>query len=806
MSDVAVKAVDLRRLWLPFSLRWRVVLTLSTVVVSAFVVGAAFIYSEAVESRHAMAHRAVAAAVATATAVDREVAAAGYLLKGLSRSPALKAGDYRAFYDQLVETPRPQGSWFVLWSLDRQILNTLLPYETSLPTFAEASVEANINRIRERGLAISDRTMGPVAKQPTIAVHLRLDGADGEMIGFISTVLPEVRLNAVVREAQQPPGWTTAVLDRQLTPIAWSGSGADASVRDLPPGLRNRVLRSPEHGHFMAQAGGQDMLVAAHRSAATDYTTLTMVPGALANAPLNAALWNIGSAGVVLLLAGALAGLVLVRQVRPVEISAALTARRLRVAEARYRSLWFDTPESLFVVTVNEDGRFVFEGLNPAHERATGLTFEAVAGKEPEACLSPEAATAVLERYRHCVATGRPEIYDEVLDLPSGRRHWQTSLSPVRDPDTGRIVLLVGTARDVTHDREARARIEKSQRLLQATLDALSAHIAILDETGTIVAVNRAWTHFAEEGGCLAPEHGIGRNYLQVCKEAAASDRQLARVLRGLTSVLDGDSEVFKTAYRCDSRSFQMSIARFCDAGAVHVVVAHEDVSDLRSAQQDVRDIADRLLSLQEEERRRIAADLHDSTAQHIVAAGLGLMNVSEVARAAPGAEQAIGMVRASLDEAHKEIRTLSYLLYPPDLSRHGLAASLRRFVEGFTRRTGLQGRATVTPAVNRLPIEVQRTVLRVVQEALVNVHRHARATKIDVKVQLAATSLRLRVSDNGRGLEATAAAPDRAPALGVGIPGMQARISQFGGVLDINSNGRGTTVRASIPLPEPES
>src|SRR5688572_27945197 len=116
----------------------------------------------------------------------------------------------------------------------------------------------------------------------------------------------------------------------------------------------------------------------------------------------------------------------------------------------RHRSTWFDTPERLFIVTVHEERRFMFEGLNPANERATGLTFEAVAGKEPEACLSPEAAIAVIELYRHCAATGRPEIYDEVRVHPSGRRHWQTSLSPVRDPDTGRIVLLVGTARDVT--------------------------------------------------------------------------------------------------------------------------------------------------------------------------------------------------------------------------------------------------------------------------------------------------------------------------------------------------------------------
>jgi two-component system, NarL family, sensor kinase len=519
-----------------------------------------------------------------------------------------------------------------------------------------------------------------------------------------------------------------------------------------------------------------------------------MVPRALANAPVNAALWKIGSAGLALGLTGALAGLMMVRQVGPVETSAALTARRLRVAEARYRSLWLDTPESLFVVTVTESGRFVFEGLNPAHERATGLSFAAIAGKEPEECLPPASAAAVLERYRHCVAAGLPEIYDEVLDLPSGRRIWQTSLSPVRDPDTGRICLLVGTARDVTEDREARARIEQSRKLLQATLDALSAHIAILDGTGAIIAVNRAWHRFAEERGYRTPDHGVGRSYPEACRAGPPE------IAQGLDRVLGGESRTFRAGYECGERSFQVSMARFSYAGTAHVVVAHEDVTDLRSAQQDVRDIAERLLSLQEEERQRIAGDLHDSTAQHIVAAGLGLMNVSAVAGATPDVEEAIGTVRASLEEAHREIRTLSYLLYPPDLSRHGLAKTLRHFVAGFCRRTGLRGRATVSPAVDRLPVELQRAVLRVVQEALVNVHRHANATKVAVEVRLEEASLRLRVHDNGQGLPAAGGA-ELTPALGVGIPGMQARIRQFGGTLEIDGKGRGTSVRAVIPL-----
>ena len=182
--------------------------------------------------------------------------------------------------------------------------------------------------------------------------------------------------------------------------------------------------------------------------------------------------------------------------------------------------------------------------------------------------------------------------------------------------------------------------------------------------------------------------------------------------------------------------------------------------------------------------------------------AGLGLMNVSAVAGATPGIEDAIATVRTSLDEAHKEIRTLSYLLYPPHLSRHGLAATLRHFVEGFSSRTGLTGRATVSQGVDRLPVEVQRSVLRVVQESLVNVHRHAKATKVGIEVKLNGTALRLRVSDNGKGLGAANAAAGAKPALGVGIPGMQSRIRQFGGTLEVESGSRGTTVRPSFRLP----
>jgi hypothetical protein len=179
MAVVEVHAGGVRLRREPASLRWRVALTI------AFVVAAAFLYEEAVEDRHAIAHRAMAGAVAGSSAFDREIAATRFMLQGLSRSPALKSRDLRAFYDQMAETPRPEGSWFVLWGMNGQVLNTIRPFGTRLPTRAEIGGTGDgYARVRDRGLSISNRTMAPVVKVPTIAVHLRLDGADGEMWGM----------------------------------------------------------------------------------------------------------------------------------------------------------------------------------------------------------------------------------------------------------------------------------------------------------------------------------------------------------------------------------------------------------------------------------------------------------------------------------------------------------------------------------------------------------------------------------------------------------------------------------------------
>ena len=157
----------------------------------------------------------------------------------------------------------------------------------------------------------------------------------------------------------------------------------------------------------------------------------------------------------------------------------------------------------------------------------------------------------------------------------------------------------------------------------------------------------------------------------------------------------------------------------------------------MRAAQKALDDLSERLLHLQEEERQRIAIELHDSTCQHLVAIGLNLMNLRRRFPPAEDAERLLDDIEGSLDEAHRELRVFSYLLHPPYLEKDGLKATLVRFIEGFSRRTGLRSEVAIADAVDDLAILLQRSVLRVIQEALANVHRHADAGQVSVAIAI---------------------------------------------------------------------
>jgi two-component system, NarL family, sensor kinase len=552
MADASPSEITIQPRGYPPRLRGRVALTFTLVVVAASVVAAALLLSNAGNERQAIRDRALSTAVALSFGFDQEVAAVNYLLKGLSTSPALLSGDIKGFYDQMKATPVPDGSWLVLQDLEGQVANTIRPFGTRLPRHSEIpNSEEQIARIRDRGWTVSGRLIGPVTRSTLIALSLRIDGPDGRMKQFVTTILSEKRLAAILGDQTVPIEWTKAVYDRSFQPIVATGAGQEERDIPAPAVLRTRLADVGPNSTMNGVIEGVDergvaVLVAFRRSGATNWTTTVTVPLAIVEAPVRGVMWQMAGPTALLLLAGGLAALFTARQVE--------------------------------------------------------------------------------------------------------------------------------------------------------------------------------------------------------------------RPLQSLS----------------------------------HLVT---------KAESEVAQLSAQLLALQEEERQRIARELHDSTAQHIVAANLGLMRLTGEIRQNPTALTAIEEIGDLLDKALLELRVFTYLLHPPNLADEGLQATLREFIEGFADRTGLQAQVRMVNKTDDAPPDIQRSILRVVQEALANVHRHAGASRVHVSAKLVRDRLVVRVRDDGRGLP-PASGTAGGLRMGVGIPGMHARLRQFGGDLKIRSGPQGTSLLAYVPLP----
>jgi signal transduction histidine kinase len=538
-----------------FRIKRRVALAFAAIVVVACAIAAALVFSRAQTERQAVRDRALNAAIALSFGFDQEVAAGNALLRGLSSSPALRAGDARAFYDQLKGTPIPEGSWLILQDLEGQVVNTLRPFGAALPKHRDfPTYPETLNRVRERGWTVSGR-MSSLVKPGTsiIALSLRINDFDGVMTGFLTTILSQDHLGVILRDQKLPEEWTGGLYDRRFQPIVSERGSETTSLISMPDALRKHLANGSQNDTAEGFLEGVDergipVLVAYRSSGSTNWITTVAVPLSTVNAPVESVLWQMAGPAGLLLLASSLAALLTARQV-------------------------------------------------------------------------------------------------------------------------------------------------------EQPLKALS-----------------------------------------------------------------------------------------------HLVTA---------AKGEVTELSTQLLALQEDERQRIARELHDSTAQRIVAANLGLLRLERKVRHDPTALTVLDDIGKMLEGALTELRIFTYLLHPPNLASDGLVGTLREFIDGFAGRTGLRPTTRLSDAIDGAPPEIQRSILRVVQQALANVHRHAGASRVHVGARLAAGCLIVRISDDGRGIPASEVSAKR-PRLGVGIPGMHLRLQQFGGDLRIRTGADGTSLLAYVPLPEP--
>jgi signal transduction histidine kinase len=228
-----------------------------------------------------------------------------------------------------------------------------------------------------------------------------------------------------------------------------------------------------------------------------------------------------------------------------------------------------------------------------------------------------------------------------------------------------------------------------------------------------------------------------------------------------------------------------------------------ERTAELDIANHGLRELSARLMQLQDDERRRIARELHDSVGQTLAGLAMNIANVrAEINRVSETAT-VLNDSEALIQEMTREVRTISHLLHPPLLDEAGLTSALRWFIDGFSQRSKIQVDLLFPADFGRLNAELETTIFRVVQECLTNIHRHSGSEVAKVRITRSDENVKIEISDKGKGIPAAKQEEMEARgAPGVGIRGMRERLRQLGGHLEIRSDGKGTVVVASLPVP----
>jgi signal transduction histidine kinase/ActR/RegA family two-component response regulator len=273
------------------------------------------------------------------------------------------------------------------------------------------------------------------------------------------------------------------------------------------------------------------------------------------------------------------------------------------------------------------------------------------------------------------------------------------------------------------------------------------------------------------------------------------------------------EGEVGLTAVPGGSRTIRLSFAPIEGFPGACVRIVATDVTQLveaakalETSEASLHSLSARLLQLQDEERRKMARELHDTTGQELAIAIISLENLAHnLGKPSFDTREVLRESVGWLRKVEGEIRTLSYVLHPPLLDEKGLGSALSFYVEGFAKRTGIQVETDIPESIPRLSSEKETALFRIVQESLTNILRHAHCDRAWIRVSVRADEIRVSIEDRGNGFDSHKVSSSR---LGVGIPGMRGRLQLMGGTLQVHSgpHRQGTQVIASVPLGEEET
>ena len=253
----------------------------------------------------------------------------------------------------------------------------------------------------------------------------------------------------------------------------------------------------------------------------------------------------------------------------------------------------------------------------------------------------------------------------------------------------------------------------------------------------------------------------------------------------------------------------EVGLSSITDGATVLALAVVRDLTARKRAEHDLQLLSAELMRSQDEERRRIGRDLHDSTGQTLAALELGLAQLMhDTSSAAAHRRELLEHCANLATQCSTEIRTASYLLHPPLLDELGLLSALRWLADGFRQRSAIEVRLDLPQTLERLPRDDELCLFRVAQEALTNVHRHAASPWVTIRLKAQSNSVMLEIEDAGRGMlrSVDSETPESPPSLGVGLAGMRERMRQIGGTLSVESTSRGTRVRSTLFIEPPPS